>query len=97
MGPRPGGAPRSPAGAELLFHPTVYSMYGETGWEAVLRAHAIDNCVYICTVNHGIGDGEPWMPGMSLGRSGVIGPDGLNPSEPVDGRGSPFDHSAGAT
>src|SRR5688500_10898963 len=24
-------------GAEVLFHPTVYSMYGEGGWEAVLR------------------------------------------------------------
>jgi predicted amidohydrolase len=68
-------------GAELLFHPTVYSMYGETGWEAVLRARAIDNCVYLCVVNHGIRDGEPWMPGMSLGRSGVVGPDGLTLAE----------------
>jgi predicted amidohydrolase len=64
-------------GAELLFHPTVYSMYGEVGWEAVLRARAIDNCVYICTVNHGIQDEDPWMPGMCLGRSGIVGPDGL--------------------
>ncbi|MGH2350385.1 MAG: carbon-nitrogen hydrolase family protein [Chloroflexota bacterium] len=68
-------------GAEILFHPTVYSMYGEAGWEAVLRARAIDNCVYICTVNHGIRDDEPWMPGMSLGRSGVVGPDGLTLAE----------------
>ena len=68
-------------GAEILFHPTVYSMYGEAGWEAVLRARAIDNCVYVCTVNHGIRDDEPWMPGMCLGRSGVVGPDGLTLAE----------------
>jgi len=68
-------------GAEILFHPTVYSMYGESGWEAVLRARAIDNCVYVCTANHGIREDEPWMPGMCLGRSGVVGPDGLTLAE----------------
>ncbi|HEU5314779.1 MAG TPA: carbon-nitrogen hydrolase family protein [Chloroflexota bacterium] len=68
-------------GAEILFHPTVYSMYGEAGWEAVLRARAIDNCVYVCTVNHGVREDEPWMPGMALGRTGVVGPDGLTLAE----------------
>ena len=68
-------------GAEILFHPTVYSMYGESGWEALLRSRAIDNCVYVCTVNHGIREDEPWMPGMCLGRSGVVGPDGLTLAE----------------
>jgi predicted amidohydrolase len=29
-------------------------------------------------VNHGNADTEPWMPGMGLGRSSVIGPDGLS-------------------
>jgi predicted amidohydrolase len=68
-------------GAEVLFHPTVYGMYGETGWEAVLRARAIDNCVYVCPVNHGTREDEPWMPGMSLGRTGIVGPDGLTLAE----------------
>lgn len=68
-------------GAELLFHPTVYSMYGESGWEAVIRARAIDNCVYVCTVNNGIRPEDSWMPGQGLGRSGVIGPDGLTLAE----------------
>ena len=68
-------------GAEILFHPTVYSMYGESGWEAIHRARAIDNCVYVCTVNHGIREDEAWMPGMCLGRSGVVGPDGLTLAE----------------
>ena len=64
-------------GAEIIFHPTVYSMYGEVGWEAVITSRAIDNCVYVCPVNNGIDDDAPWMPGMCLNRSSVIGPDGL--------------------
>ena len=64
-------------GAEIIFHPTVYSMYGEVGWEAVIQARAIDNCVYVCPVNNGIEDDAPWMPGMCLNRSSVIGPDGI--------------------
>ncbi len=64
-------------GAEIIFHPTVYSMYGEVGWEAVIQARAIDNCVYVCPVNNGIDDDAPWMPGMCLNRSSVIGPDGI--------------------
>lgn len=64
-------------GAEIIFHPTVYSMYGEVGWEAVIASRAIDNCVYVCPVNNGIDDDDPWMPGMCLNRSSVIGPDGI--------------------
>lgn len=64
-------------GAEIIFHPTVYSMYGEVGWEAVIQARAIDNCVYVCPVNNGIDGDAPWMPGMCLNRSSVIGPDGI--------------------
>jgi len=64
-------------GAEIIFHPTVYSMYGEVGWEAVIQARAIDNCVYVCPVNNGIEKDDPWVPGMVLNRSSVIGPDGI--------------------
>ncbi len=64
-------------GAEIIFHPTVYGMYGEVGWEAVIQSRAIDNCVYVCPVNNGIDDDAPWMPGMCLNRSSVIGPDGI--------------------
>lgn len=64
-------------GAEIIFHPTVYGMYGEVGWEAVIASRAIDNCVYVCPVNNGIEDEAPWMPGMCLNRSSVIGPDGV--------------------
>ncbi len=65
-------------GAEIIFHPTVYSMYGEVGWEAVIQSRAIDNCVYVCPVNNGIDNEAPWMPGMCLNRSSVIGPDGVS-------------------
>ncbi len=64
-------------GAQILFHPTVYSMFGEVGWEAMMKSRAIDNCVYLCTANYGIGDADPWMPGMCLNRSSIIGPDGI--------------------
>lgn len=64
-------------GAEIIFHPTVYSMFGEVGWESVIQSRAIDNCVYICPVNYGIGGADPWMPGMCLNRSSIIGPDGI--------------------
>ncbi len=64
-------------GADIIFHPTMYSMYGEVGWEAVIQSRAIDNCVYVCPVNYGFTDHEPWMPGMCLNRSSVIGPDGI--------------------
>jgi N-carbamoylputrescine amidase len=64
-------------GAEIIFHPTVYGMYGEVGWEAVITSRAIDNCVYVCPVNNGIDGDAPWMPGMCLNRSSVIGPDGI--------------------
>ncbi|MDA0746729.1 MAG: carbon-nitrogen hydrolase family protein [bacterium] len=64
-------------GAEIIFHPTVYSMFGEVGWEAMIQSRAIDNCVYLCPVNYGIGDTDPWMPGKCLNRSSIIGPDGI--------------------
>lgn len=64
-------------GADIIYHPTMYSMYGEVGWEAVIQSRAIDNCVYVCPVNYGFTDHEPWMPGMCLNRSSVIGPDGI--------------------
>ncbi len=65
-------------GADIIYHPTMYSMYGEVGWEAVIQSRAIDNCVYVCPVNYGFTDHEPWMPGMCLNRSSVIGPDGIS-------------------
>jgi predicted amidohydrolase len=64
-------------GAEIIFFPHLQSGYGEAGWFAQLASRAIDNGVYIAPVSFGVEPTEPWMPGMIMGCSGVIGPDGL--------------------
>ena len=64
-------------GAEVVFFPHVQSGYGEVGWVAQLASRAIDSCVYIVPVSFGTGADDPWMPGIIMGRSGVIGQDGL--------------------
>jgi len=64
-------------GAEIILFPHVQSGYGEVGWMAQLVSRAIDSCVYLVPVTFGLGADDPWMPGTIMGRSGVIGHDGL--------------------
>ncbi|MHB0875841.1 MAG: carbon-nitrogen hydrolase family protein [Anaerolineae bacterium] len=64
-------------GAEMIFFPHVQSGYGEVGWVAQLVSRAIDSAVYLVPVAFGMGPDDPWMPGTIMGRSGVIGRDGL--------------------
>jgi predicted amidohydrolase len=64
-------------GAEVVFYPHVQSGYGEVGWMAQLVSRAIDSAVYLVPVAFGLGPEDPWMPGTIMGRSGVIGRDGL--------------------
>lgn len=64
-------------GAEILVWPTWWSGWGEELCYAVIRSRAIDNGAWLVTASFGIPDDEAWRPGMILGRSGVIGPDGV--------------------
>jgi predicted amidohydrolase len=64
-------------GAEVIVWPTWWSGWGEELCYAVIRSRAIDNGVWFVTASFGIPDHEAWRPGMILGRSGIIGPDGL--------------------
>lgn len=64
-------------GAEILVWPTWWSGWGEELCYAIIRSRAIDNGAWFVTASFGIPDDEAWRPGMILGRSGVIGPDGL--------------------
>lgn len=64
-------------GAEIIVWPTWWSGWGEELCYAVIRSRAIDNGAWFVTASFGIPDQEAWRPGMILGRSGVIGPDGL--------------------
>lgn len=64
-------------GAEVIFWPTLWSGWGEELCYAVIKSRAIDNGAYLVPVSFGQKPGTAWQPGMLLGRSGVIGPDGL--------------------
>jgi predicted amidohydrolase len=64
-------------GAEVIVWPTWWSGWGEELCYAVIRSRAIDNGIWLVTASFGIPDEQAWRPGMVLGRSGVIAPDGL--------------------
>jgi len=63
-------------GAEVIFFPHVQSGWGEIDWEIRYRARAIDTGLHIVSACYGVEKGEAWRPGMMIGRSSVIGPDG---------------------
>jgi predicted amidohydrolase len=63
-------------GAEMLLFPHVQRGWGEVDWEIRYRARAIDTGLPILSACYGYPEGE-WMPGKMIGRSSVIGRDGL--------------------
>jgi predicted amidohydrolase len=63
-------------GAEVLLFPHVQASWGEVDWEIRYRARAIDTGLYLVSSSYGYGDGT-WLPGMLIGRSGIVGRDGL--------------------
>lgn len=63
-------------GADLLLFPHVQGSWGEVDWEIRYRARAIDTGLPIVSACYGYPEGE-WMPGKMIGRSSVIGRDGL--------------------
>jgi predicted amidohydrolase len=89
-------------GAELLLFPHVQSGWGEPDWEIRFRSRAVDTGLPLVSACYGYPEGA-WLPGKMLGRSGVVGRDGLLQSDigrrigvvttPVDlgtGRLTPF-------
>ncbi len=63
-------------GAEVLLFPHVQASWGEVDWEIRYRARAIDTGLYVVSACYGYPDGG-WQPGKMIGRSGVVGRDGL--------------------
>ncbi len=63
-------------GAEVLLFPHVQAGWGEVDWEIRYRARAIDTGLYLISSSYGYRDGT-WVPGMMIGRSGIVGRDGL--------------------
>lgn len=64
-------------GAEILVWPTWWSGWGEELCEAVIKSRAIDNGCWLVRAGYGYPSSRAWRPGMQLGQSGVIGPDGV--------------------
>jgi len=63
-------------GAEMLLFPHVQGSWGEVDWEIRYRARASDTGLPVVSACYGYNEGE-WMPGKMIGRSSVIGRDGL--------------------
>lgn len=63
-------------GAEILLFPHVQGGWGEIDWEIRYRARAIDTGLPVVSACYGYPEGE-WMPGKMIGRSSVVGRDGL--------------------
>lgn len=63
-------------GADLLLFPHVQAGWGEPDWEIRYRSRAVDTGLPLVSACYGYPEGE-WVPGKMLGRSGVVGRDGL--------------------
>jgi predicted amidohydrolase len=63
-------------GAEILLFPHVQGTWGEVDWEVRYRARAIDTGLPVVSACYGYEEGE-WLPGKMIGRTSVIGRDGL--------------------
>jgi len=64
------------SGAEIICWPHVQSGWGDVEWNITLRSRAIDNAVYVLSACCGVPHGVAWRPGMMVGRSSLVGPDG---------------------
>ena len=63
-------------GAQIIFWPHVMSGWGDEFMDVLLRGPAIYNGVHHVPVCFGTPPDRAWMPGMLLGRSSIIRPDG---------------------
>jgi len=63
-------------GAEMLFFPHVQGTWGEVDWEIRYRARAVDTGLPVVSACYGYPEGA-WMPGKAIGRTSIIGRDGL--------------------
>jgi predicted amidohydrolase len=64
------------AGAEVICWPHVQSGWGDVVWDITLRSRAIDNGVWLLSSCFAVRGDAAWRPGMMVGRSGLVAPDG---------------------
>jgi predicted amidohydrolase len=63
-------------GAEIIFWPYVMSGWGGEFMDILLRSPAIHNGIHHVPVCFGSDSSHAWRPGMMIGRSSIIAPDG---------------------
>lgn len=63
-------------GAEVLFWPHMMSGWGGEFMDVLLRSPAIHNGIHFVPVCYGCPPSQAWRPGMLIGRSSIIAPDG---------------------
>jgi predicted amidohydrolase len=64
-------------GAEIVFWAHTMSGWGDEFMDVLARAPAIHNGIYHVPVCFGVASGAAWRPGMLIGRSSIIAPDGM--------------------
>ncbi len=63
--------------AEIIFWPHTMSGWGDSFMDVLLRSPAVYNGVYHVPVCFGCDPGQAWRPGMLIGHSSIIAPDGI--------------------
>jgi predicted amidohydrolase len=64
-------------GAEIIFWPHTMSGWGDEFMDTLMRSPAIHNGVIHVPVCYGCEVGRAWRPGMLIGRSSIVSPDGI--------------------
>ncbi len=63
-------------GAEVVLFPALQRSYTERELELQVKARAYDNFLWIVRSSYGTPRGEPWQPGVPVGKSCIAAPDG---------------------
>lgn len=63
-------------GAEVIFWPHVMGGWGGEFMDILLRSPAIHNGIHFVPVCYGCPPSQAWRPGMLIGRSSIVAPDG---------------------
>lgn len=64
-------------GAEIIFWPHTMSGWGDVFMDVLMRSPAVHNAIYHVPVCFGSDPNRAWRPGMLIGHSSIIAPDGI--------------------
>jgi len=63
-------------GAEVVLFPSLQRGYTETELDLQVRSRAWDNFIHVVRSSYGTPAAEAWRPGVMVGKSCIVGPDG---------------------